>query len=427
MTYSLGVDLGATFVAAAVTRPTGVEMVPLGDYDVLTPAVVHIAADGRVRTGDAAARRAVRQPELVGRNVKHRLGDPTPIVLSDVAHPAPTLLGAQLRDVLQRVTDAEGGPPERIVLTHPAHWGPAQREVFTQVPLTAGVVAPRMVTEPEAAVHHATSGRLGEGEIVLVYDLGGGTFEATVVREQAGGLEILGTPERLEDVGGAAFDEAILSYVHDVAGGGPADLDPGDARAVVASARLRQDCVLAKEALSLDTETVIPVFVPGRPTAVPLTRAAFEEMVRVPVGSTVEAVSRTLRSAGLTPSDLSSVLLVGGSSRIPLVADMVSQELGCRILRVAHPEYAVALGAAALAGPAAEPRADPSAAVDGEPTVPGATSPTTTPRSGPARRSAPVRDLRWRIPTEHLPLAAAVALAVLVLVLVYLLVPGAVT
>jgi hypothetical protein len=136
-------------------------------------------------------------------------------------------------------------------------------------------------------------------------------------------------------------------------GGALARLDLDDARTAVALAQLRQDCVLAKETLSVDTEAVIPVFLPGRHFEVRLTRAAFEDMVRGPVEATVAALMRTVQSAGLGPSDLTSVLLVGGSSRIPLVAQMVSQAFGRPIVDTVNPKHAVALGAAALAAASA--------------------------------------------------------------------------
>jgi len=299
MTYSLGVDLGTTFVAAAVARPTGVEMFTLGDRTVVAPAVVYVRQDGSIVTGDAAERRAVSEPHLVGREVKRRLGDPTPIMLRNTPFPVTRLLAAQLRDVVQKVLTIEGEPPGRIVLTRPANWGPFRRGLFHEVPLGAGLEQPQMVTEPEAAAaYYATSGRLGDGEVVAVYDLGGGTFDATVVHKQAAGLEILGRPEGIERLGGVDFDDAILSYVNYTAGGVLAELDIGDAATAVSLARLRHDCVLAKEALSVDTEAVIPVFLPGRHFQVRLTRAAFEDMVRAPVESTIGALSRPCSRPG---------------------------------------------------------------------------------------------------------------------------------
>jgi len=206
-----------------------------------------------------------------------------------------------------------------------------------------------MVTEPEAAAaHYAASRLLVDGQTVAVYDLGGGTFDATVLRKLPGGVEILGTPEGVERLGGVDFDEAILSHVDYAADGALSELDLRDPQTLVAYARLRQDCILAKEALSVDTETVLPVFLPGRHFDVRITRSDFEDMVRAPIESTIGALSRTLHSAQVAPTDLSAVLLVGGSSRIPLVARMVAAELGCPTVVDTHPKHAVALGAATL-------------------------------------------------------------------------------
>ncbi|MHA6616886.1 Hsp70 family protein [Pseudonocardia sp. DLS-67] len=348
--YHLGVDLGTTFVAAALATDTGIEMFTLGDRTVVTPAVVYLREDGALVSGDAAARRAVSSPERIGREFKRRLGDPTPVMLGGTPYAVTVLLGSLLHDVLTRVTETEGTKPDSVVLTHPANWGPFRRELFDEVPHVAGLTAPRMVTEPEAAAaHYAASRQLSDGEIIAVYDLGGGTFDATVLRKHPGGIEILGVPEGIERLGGVDFDESILSHVNYVAGGALSELDMSDPQTGVALARLNQDCVLAKEALSIDTETTIPVFLPNRHFDVRLTRAEFEDMIRAPIESTIGTLVRTLRSAQVDPSRLSAVLLVGGSSRIPLVARMISEELGRPTVVDAHPKYAVALGAATLA------------------------------------------------------------------------------
>ncbi|TQM14709.1 YVTN family beta-propeller protein [Pseudonocardia kunmingensis] len=350
MGYHLGVDLGTTFVAAALATESRVEMFTLGDRTVVTPAVVYLREDGALVSGDAAARRAVSSPDRIGREFKRRLGDPTPVMLGGAPYAVTGLLGALLHDVITRVTETEGAKPASVVLTHPANWGPFRRELFEEVPQVAGLTAPRTVTEPEAAAaHYAASRQLSDGEVIAVYDLGGGTFDATVLRKHPGGIEILGVPEGIERLGGVDFDESILSHVNYAAGGALSELDMSDPQTAVALARLRQDCVLAKEALSIDTETTIPVFLPHRHFDVPLTRAEFEDMIRAPVESTIGTLQRTLRSAQVEPSTLSAVLLVGGSSRIPLVSRMISEELGRPTVVDAHPKYAVALGAASLA------------------------------------------------------------------------------
>jgi molecular chaperone DnaK (HSP70) len=398
MTYSLGVDLGTTFAAAAAARRSGPEMVTLGERSVVVPAVVHLEADGRLVTGDAAERRALTHPGRAAREVKRRLADPLPIVLGGVPYPAGALFAAQLRDVVQRVADAEGGPPERVVLTHPAHWGPHRRELFDRVASTAGLDAPRMVTEPEAAAHHALAGRLGDGEVVAVHDFGGGAVDATVVRRRDEGFEILGRPESIERLGGVDLDAAILTYVDESTDGALSGLDPADAQVAAALARLRQDCVLAKEALSLDTETVVAVFLPGRQSEVRLTRSAFEEIVRPAVDAAITALHRTVRSAGLTPADLHSVLLVGGSSRIPLVAERVSRELGRPVADHAHPMHAAALGAAAIAAstgaPAALPRGTSTGASSAAPARPRPRGRPAGPPAADAARAVPPGDRR---------------------------------
>jgi YVTN family beta-propeller protein len=360
--YSLGVDLGTTFVAAALASATRVDMFTLGDRSVVTPASVYLREDGTLVTGEAASLRAVSSPDRVSREIKRRLGNPTPVMLGDQPHSVTALLGTLLRDVVQKVIETEGEPPDRVVLTHPANWGPFRRALFEEVPQHAGLENPPMVTEPEAAAaHYAASRLLADGQTVAVYDLGGGTFDATVLRKLPAGVEILGTPEGIERLGGVDFDEAIFSHVDYAADGALSELDMRDPQNVVALARLRQDCILAKEALSVDTETVLPVFLPGRHFDVRITRSDFEDMVRAPIESTIGALSRTLHSAQVKPTDLSAVLLVGGSSRIPLVARMVAAELGRPTVVDTHPKYAVALGAATLAAeaaPAPMPRAD---------------------------------------------------------------------
>jgi actin-like ATPase involved in cell morphogenesis len=349
VSYSLGVDLGTTFVAAAVARDDRVKMAALGERSLVTPSVVYVRNDGALLAGEPAGRRMLSNPDHVASEMKRRLGDPTPLVLGGAAYPVTDLLGTLLRDVLDRVAAEEGGPPERLILTHPANWGPYQRTLFAEVARFAGVTRWWTVTEPEAAAaHYAATHTMAVGEVIAVYDLGGGTFDATVVRRTENGIEVLGTPHGIERLGGADLDEAILSFVNHATGGALTALNMGDASTVVALARLRQDCVLAKEALSVDTEATIPVSLPGRHLEVQLSRRQFEDIIRTLVESTIGALSRALHSASITPDRLSTVLMVGGSSHIPLVRRMLEEHLRCRTVVDAHPKHAVALGAATL-------------------------------------------------------------------------------
>jgi YVTN family beta-propeller protein len=362
--YTLGVDLGTTSVAAAVARGDRLEMVGLGDRATVMPAAVFAREDGLLVVGDAAVRRAVSDPDRVVRDIRRKLLDPTPVVLGGVSYTAIALLGTLLQDVLARVAEDEGGEPDGVVLALPATWRPVQRGSFEEVSRFAGLTHYSAVTEPEAAAaYHAATRPLAEGAIIAVYDLGGSTFDAAVLRRTADGVEILGVPESVEDLGGAAFDELVLSHVDHATAGALSELDGSDPRAVRALARLRQECVLAKEALTFDTETTIPVSLPGRHMDAELTRDDFEDMIRTRVESTLVTLAAVLRTAAIAPGDLSVVLLVGGSSHIPLVRQMVAQEIGRPTVLDAHPEYVVALGAATQVPARVRGGADPSAGV----------------------------------------------------------------
>jgi molecular chaperone DnaK len=364
MSYGLGVDLGTTFTAAAVARDGRVEMATLGDHTDAVPSVVLIRADGTVLTGEAAERRAAAEPDRVARSVKRRFGDPVPVILGGTSYTAAALMAHQLRAVSDLVSGREGGRPAMVTLTYPASWGPYKRELFAQVPGLAGLGKVRMLTEPEAAAaHYARSAHLDPGALVAVYDLGGGTFDATVLRTAEHGFDILGRPQGIEGLGGVDFDEAVFTHVDRALDGAVSRLDPADPRATSAAIRLRRECVTAKETLSADTETTIAVLLPGLQTEVRLTRGEFEKMIRPAIDATIASLRRALDSAGIDPRELHTVLLVGGSSRIPMVAHLVSAELGRPTSVDTHPKHAIALGAAAAGAATARAAAAAAAAV----------------------------------------------------------------
>ena len=302
MSYGLGVDLGTTFTAAAVARDGRIEMATLGDHTDAVPSVVLIRDDGTVLTGGAAERRATAEPDRVARAVKRRFGDPMPVILGGAPYPVTALIAHQLRAVVNLVSGREGGRPGMVTLTHPANWGPYKRELFAQVPGLAGLGEVHMLTEPEAAAaHYARNDRLDPGALVAVYDLGGGTFDATVLRTTEHGFDILGRPEGIEGLGGVDFDEAVFTHVDQTLDGAVSRLDPADPRATSAAIRLRHECVTAKETLSADTETTIPVLLPELQTEVRLTRGEFEKMIRPAIGATIASLRRALQSARIDP------------------------------------------------------------------------------------------------------------------------------
>lgn len=350
MTYRLGIDLGTTYTAAAIVEKGRASIVSLGNRAPVVPTVVFLREDDTILTGDAANRRGVTEPGRVAREFKRRVGDPTPLLLGGSPMSAQSLLAKMLRWTVDQVVQLQGAAPEHIAITHPANWGPFKLDLLQQAIRMADLENCTTLTEPEAAaIYYSSSERVSPGDVVAVYDLGGGTFDAAVLRKTETGFEILGQPEGIEHLGGIDIDEAVFAHVAAALKGALDGLDPDDPAVVAGVARLRSECVEAKEALSTDSEVTIPVLLPGVQSEVTLTRAVFENKIRPMVGETIQALRRALRSAGVEPAGLRAVVLVGGSSRIPLVARMVSEELGRPVAVDVHPKQAIALGAA-LAG-----------------------------------------------------------------------------
>jgi actin-like ATPase involved in cell morphogenesis len=357
MSYQLGIDLGTTYSAAAVCRPVGEhwvapEMVALSGHRTDVPSVLFVGPDGEVLVGDAAERRAVTDPDRVVREFKRRVGDPTPIVVGGRTWAPEELCARLVRWIVDQVADREGGPAERIAVTHPASWGGHKLERMAEALDEQGLTVTFLAEPQAAALHYAAGERVAAGSTIAVYDLGGGTFDAAVVRKtDRSHFALQGRPEGIERLGGVDFDQVVFDHV--VAGLPAAfeELDDADPAVLTAVARLRRECTEAKEALSADTEAAIPVLLPGQRGSVRMHRSEFEDAIRDRVGETVEALRRAVASAGLEPDGLDAVLLVGGSSRVPLVGQLVSQELGRPVAVDTDPKNAIAKGAALAMSP----------------------------------------------------------------------------
>jgi actin-like ATPase involved in cell morphogenesis len=351
VSYQLGVDLGTTYTAAAVSRDGRAEVATLGASGPVMPSVVLLRADGEVLEGDVAVRRGLAEPTRVAREFKRRLGDPTPLVLGGTPYGAESLMSHLLRAVVKLVSDREGEAPERVVLTHPANYGPYKLDMMREVARLAGLDLAKVsfLTEPQAAaISYASRNRVEAGQIVAVYDFGGGTFDAALVQRTEQGFALIGRPEGMDRFGGIDIDAAIVAHVDQVLNGAISAMDPDDPGVQAGVARLRDDCRAAKEALSGDTDTAISVSLPNLQTEVHLTRTDLEEMIRPRLRETIDALNRAVASAGVKMDQVSRILLVGGSSRIPLVADAILRETGRPVAVDAHPKFAIALGAAAL-------------------------------------------------------------------------------
>jgi molecular chaperone DnaK len=346
--YTLGVDLGTTFAAAATIDEDGVPtMVGLGNRALQIPSVVFVRDDGSMLVGEQAEREATTDPTRVVREFKRRVGDDIPIVVAGKPYSPELMMAQVLRWVVDQTSERRGEAPTQVSLTHPAAWTRDYKVgKLHEAARLAGLEKIATCPEPvAAAMNYASHHRVEVGDRICVYDLGGGTFDVCVLAKTATGFEILGNPSGDALLGGIDFDKAIAGKVsRDLSAlFATADLDdPG-------FFRFQRDCVEAKESLSADVAIVIPVSLAGTTTCVRLTRAEFEAMIDPLLTETISKTALELSSAGVDPADLRSIVLIGGSSRIPLVTEKLTSAFHCPVARNTHPKHDVALGAA-LAG-----------------------------------------------------------------------------
>ena len=302
MGYRLGVDLGTTYTAAAVNVDGRVEMLGLGIRAMQVPSVVFIRDEGEVVVGEAAEQQGAADPSRLVREFKRRIGDAVPLIIGGSPYSAQGLTARLLAWVVGIATERQGGPPEHVCVTHPANWGPFKRDLLGQAIEMAGLrgVETSTRTEPEAAaIAYASRDRVAEGDRVAVYDLGGGTFDAAVLaREGAGPARRVRRRASSTWAGSTSTrrcsgTSCSVFLVDDVAA-----LDDTDPATATALARLRRDCVEAKEVLSFSVDTVVPVALPGITRSVRMVRGELDDMLRPAIGETVAATRRVLECGG---------------------------------------------------------------------------------------------------------------------------------
>lgn len=265
----------------------------------------------------------------------------------------------------RRGDSSTGRSPDLVNLTHPAEWGASRRNILLTAARMAGS-GPNvsLIPEPVAAAAHFSSlpgEALRPGSALNVYDVGGGTFDCAVVESTPNGFVVL-AESGLADVGGVDFDQAVIDHLGStVSEQGPARWQalsrPRNSADRRAARTLREDVRAGKETLSRYAQTDLPLPDPFDDTL--LTRREFEGLVRPVIARTVEVLAGTIRRSGLGADRLGGIYLVGGSSRIPLVAGMIADKLDVMPTTLDQPETAVAMGAALIPGrPAAPGRTD---------------------------------------------------------------------
>jgi molecular chaperone DnaK len=355
MPYVLGIDVGTSRTRAAVCRDTPAGWtdpvpVPLGTRHPGVPTVIYLAADRSALVGDEAERHASADPIRIARGFPSRIGDDVPLVLGGTPCTAQELTAVLVRWVADRAAEYEGGPATAVVITHPACWGGYRKALLHHELTRQGLTDVTLLAEPIALAEGYLGDPLDAGDTLATYGLGAGAAEAAVVRRTgAGTFELVADAEGAEAVGGGHFDDAIVECVRGQLGRVLDDLDPADPQAWLAMARLRGMCTGAKEVLSTEVEVIVPVRLPDAPADVRVTRADFERVIRPAVAAGADLVPRTLRAAGVAATDLTAVVLAGGSVRVPLVTELVRSRIAARVVVAPEPDAAVAAGAATAA------------------------------------------------------------------------------
>ena len=354
--FVLGIDIGTSYTAAAIGRrgndgSIAYESLELGTRKAAVPTVVYLGEDGGVVVGEPAERRAIDRPDRVVREFKRRIGDQTPIIVDDLAVAPEDLFAVLAQWVVERAEAHEGAAPDVIAVSHPASWGEHRIGLVRDALAGVGLAGVVLVSEPEAAgLHYLSHEKVDDDAAVAVYDLGGGTFDVALLRKREDdAFALIGTPTGIERLGGADFDQRIFEHVRGLAPSAFADVDETAPDGALALARVRRECTDAKEALSFDAETVVPVLLPTGQARVRLVRSEFEQMIDGSLRSTVETLRSAIGDAGLEPEDVSAVLLIGGSSRNPVVAQLLSAELELTVAVDADPKASISLGAAMAA------------------------------------------------------------------------------
>ncbi len=358
---ALGVDFGTSNTVAVARWPDGRARPILIDGSPLLPSAVYAEPDGQLVVGRDAVHSARLDPGRFEPNPKRRIDDGS-VLLGDRELPVVELVAAVLARVAEEWQRAVGPAPTDVTLTCPATWGAARRTLLAEAAARAGWADVRLVAEPVAAATYFAEvlGRdVPIGSVVVVHDFGAGTFDASVVARTAEGFEVMAVDGR-DDIGGLDVDAAIVAHLGALFADRPEWqrlTEPGTVADRRAQRELWDDVRVAKERLSRtqSADLVVPVL----NAEVHLTRDELEKLARPVLDQTVQVTGSLLRWADLPAGRLAGVFLVGGASRIPLVATLLHRELGEAPVVIEQPELVVAEGslladAALLAsGPAA--------------------------------------------------------------------------
>jgi molecular chaperone DnaK len=346
MEVIVGIDLGTTNSEISYIRENQPYVIPDATGDPILPSVVGLADDGRLLVGHAARNQWLLAPELTVKSIKRRMGQDVKVRLGDQEYTPQEISAIILRTLRERAVQYLGGDISKAVITVPAYFNDAQRQATREAGELAGLDVVRILNEPTAAsLTYDTDQQ--DLKRLLVYDLGGGTFDVSIVQVQDGVVEVLASHGDTQ-LGGDDFDQLLAEHLLQ-----RFEAEQGyDLRVMpVAHARVLRAAEEAKKQLSVEPFALVQEEYiaehDGRPLhcRMEVARHEFEALIQPLLDKTMACVGRALDDAQLRPSQLDKVLLVGGSTRVPLVAALLEERLRQPAHQEVQPELCVALGA----------------------------------------------------------------------------------
>ena len=348
----IGIDLGTATTEAAIYRHGKPEMIPSFNGSVVTPSAVGVDESGNLVIGEKAKAQFIMAPERTVIEVKRKLGTGEKISMGRQTF-SPVELSAMLLEYVKRYASQYLDEDiDRAVISVPAYFDDIQRQAVVEAGKRAGFEVERIINEPTAAALSYGIDHLEEESYILIYDLGGGTFDVTLLELFDGVLEVKASSGD-NRLGGEDFDERLMGWLRkrfEEKNGVSLDGD------VHSMARLKEQAEACKVALSSQEEAAVSIPFLAEKGGVPLaleemvTRSLFEELIKDLVSRTHDPIQVVLEDGKIGKEDLDLILLVGGSTRVPLVARDIEEFLGMEPKGEIDPDYSVAMGAAIQAG-----------------------------------------------------------------------------
>ena len=352
MSKIIGIDLGTTNSCASVLEGGVPKVIPNQEGNRTTPSVVAFKADGEELVGETAKRQAVTNVKNTISSIKRKMGTDEKVEANGKKY-TPEEISAKI--LMKLKSDAEAYLGEKVtkaVITVPAYFNDAQRQATKNAGKIAGLDVERIINEPTAAALAYGIDKQEKTHTVLVYDLGGGTFDVSILELGDGVFEVKSTAGN-NHLGGDDFDQRVMDYlVSEFKKENGIDLSTDK----MAMQRIKDAAEKAKKDLSgmMSAEISIPFIAQSSEGPLhlnmTLNRAKFEELNKDLFDSTLDAVHKALKDAKLTASDIDKVLLVGGSTRIPYIQELVKKDLGKEPSKEVNPDEVVSMGAAIQGG-----------------------------------------------------------------------------